>query len=120
MRILLVDDEKAFLFILGEILRTNGYAVTPAEDGQEAKALLDRGTYDLVISDVYMPRIDGFQLHAYVRSTAAHAQVPFIFLTGADHQETRTIARDRRRDAVLVKTAPVEEIVACIEKLRAA
>ncbi len=117
MRILLVDDEKAFLFILGEILRGTGHTVTPAEDGLEAKALLEAGSYDLVISDVYMPRLDGFELYEYIRSSNVHANIPFIFLTGADHQATRAMARDMRRDAVLVKTAPVEQIVECIEQL---
>ncbi len=116
MRILLVDDEQVFVFILGEVLRGAGYAVATAEDGQAARTLLEQGTFDCIISDVYMPHIDGFQLYEYVRSSPVHRNVPFIFLTGADHHETRSFARDTKLDAVLVKTAPVEQIVACIEQ----
>ena len=120
MRILLVDDEKGFLNILGDVLRDHGYDVVQAEDGGVARAIIDTQEFDLVISDVFMPTLNGSQFHHYVRSRAHAPEIPFIFLSGYDHDRARELVQNPRLDFFLSKTAPVEEIVACIQQSQTA
>jgi len=63
-RILLVDDEFDMLDMLGEVFRENGYAVETAENGIEALRVLARGSFDLLLSDINMPQMKGFELRA--------------------------------------------------------
>ena len=72
MKILTVDDHAESLFLLGALLRGHGHEVDTASDGHEALKLAESGAYDAVISDILMPRMDGFQfcreLREYLKS----------------------------------------------------
>jgi DNA-binding response OmpR family regulator len=120
MRILLVDDEESFLSVLGDALRDFGYEVTLAEDGGVARDLVDSERFDLIISDVFMPLVDGLELHRHIREGAQTRDVPFIFLSGYDYGRGEGPVHDPRRDFILSKTSSLEAIVACIELARAA
>ena len=120
MRILLVDDETSFLSVLGDVLRDYGYDVVQAENGDEARNLVDVQNFDLIISDVFMPTLNGSELHHYVRCGTHTRDVPFIFLSGFDHDRARGLVKDPHRDFFLSKTSPLETIVACIERARTA
>ena len=61
-RILVVDDERSMREMLGILLRRDGHDLTIAESGREAIDLLQKGSFDLVVSDVDMPRMDGLDL----------------------------------------------------------
>lgn len=81
-RILLVDDDEDLRTLVGYNLERAGFAVTPAKDGLEALELLAGGTFDLVVSDVMMPRMHGFELCRRVREQPELDDIPFLFLTG--------------------------------------
>ena len=94
-RILVVDDDDQIREILTDALSGDGHAVDGARDGGEALALLEQRPYDLVLSDLHMPRVDGPSLYEMLR-TRHHFPVRFatklprvIFMTGnpADHVE---------------------------------
>jgi CheY-like chemotaxis protein len=74
-RILVVDDDARSLKNVASFLRLEGYGVDEACDGNEAVNRLDNGEFDLILSDVFMPRLNGIQLLEYVRSV--RPQVPF-------------------------------------------
>jgi DNA-binding response OmpR family regulator len=118
MKILLVDDEEGFLSVMGGVLREQGYDVVLAEDGKKAREALEGEKIDLIISDVFMPTLDGVRFHSYVREFTDAKDVPFIFISGYDDEHTRGLAKDSPRDFFLSKTTPIEEIIALVEKLK--
>jgi diguanylate cyclase (GGDEF)-like protein/putative nucleotidyltransferase with HDIG domain len=79
-RILLADDEEAVRLVMGRQLRRAGYDVTLAEDGMAAAEYLKHETFDLIVSDMKMPRLDGMGLLAKAKELAPHTE--FIILTG--------------------------------------
>lgn len=119
MRILMVDDNKAFLNVMGDLLQEYGYEVFLAEDGKQAREFLEEERVDLIISDVFMPTLDGSRFHSYVREFSDASNVPFIFISGFDDEHTRKVVVDSKIDFFVSKTAPVESIVTLIESIKA-
>jgi PAS domain S-box-containing protein len=81
-RILVVDDSQEYCDLLKTLLSRNGYEAVSAGDGIEALEKLRAGAFDLVISDVLMPRMDGFQLCREVKTDEKLKAIPIVFLTG--------------------------------------
>ena len=117
MRILLVDDDETFLNTLEEVLQDKGHDVITAQDGKQAREALERVKIDLIISDVFMPTLDGVRFHSYVRGFTDARDVPFIFISGHDDKHLRGLAANSPNDYFLRKPVPVEEILALIEKV---
>ncbi|MBM3288550.1 MAG: response regulator [Candidatus Hydrogenedentes bacterium] len=80
LNILVVDDDPAVLELLGAYLDSQGYAVTTCRSGREALALIDRTHFDLVISDIEMAEINGYELLRQTR--AAHPKIGIVLMTG--------------------------------------
>jgi len=118
MRILLVDDEEGFLNIMDGVLRDHGYDVVKALDGKQAREALEGEKVDLIISDVFMPTLDGVRFHSFVREFTDAKDVPFIFISGYDDEHTRGLASDSPNDYFIGKTTPIEDILALIEKVK--
>src|SRR5436190_9526377 len=81
MKILSVDDKAENLYMLEALLRGHGHEVDSASNGLIALQLAERGVYDLIISDILMPRMDGFQLCRELKKDTRMCQIPFIFYT---------------------------------------
>jgi signal transduction histidine kinase len=79
--ILVVEDDAALLEGLRDILEYSGYVVYTARNGVEGLAELERHMPDLIVSDINMPRMDGYQFYAQVRAHPEWVRVPIIFLT---------------------------------------
>src|SRR5437867_2727142 len=79
MRILVVDDSSPHRRMLTAIFGHAGHQVLTAADGEAALALLERESVNAVVSDVRMPKLDGFQLCRAIRRDARWARLPFIF-----------------------------------------
>ncbi len=118
MKILVVDDNRGFLDVMGDFLKEYGYEVVLAEDGKQAREVLEEEKVDLIISDVFMPNLDGSRFHSYVREFTDAANVPFIFISGYDDEHTRRVVVDSTIDFFVSKTAPVETIVGLIERIK--
>jgi DNA-binding response OmpR family regulator len=118
MRILLVDDEEGFLGVMSGVLREHGYEVILAGDGKQAREALEEGNIDLIISDVFMPTLDGVRFHSFVREFSGMKDVPFIFISGYDDEHTRGLASQSPNDYFLGKTTPLEEIISLIDKVK--
>ena len=123
MRILVVDDNKGFLNVMGELLKDSGYEVVLAEDGKQAREqssaqLLSSQRVDLIISDVFMPTLDGSRFHSYVREFTDFSNIPFIFISGFDDEHTKKVVVDSKIDFFVSKTAPVDTIIKLIEQIR--
>ncbi len=68
-KILVVDDESGIRFLLSEILLSNGFEVSLASDGQESLDKLEQGHFDLVVTDINMPRLDGVAMLKRMKKT---------------------------------------------------
>jgi CheY-like chemotaxis protein len=84
LRVLVADDQEHMRELLVEALSADGHSVDPAEDGVAALKLLDQQPYDLVVSDLQMPEVDGPKLYEEVRKRRPTSAPSFIFITGED------------------------------------
>ena len=83
--VLVAEDDPNLGLLLTEFLKKKGYAVSWAQNGDEALDLFVKGSFDLCLLDVMMPKKDGFSLAKDIR--ANHQQVPIIFLTAKSMEE---------------------------------
>jgi two-component system chemotaxis sensor kinase CheA len=103
--VLIAEDSVTSRMLLKGILESAGYQVTTAVDGMDAFSLLQKAHFDLLVSDVEMPRMNGFELTAKVRSTKPLAQVPVVLVTGLDSRDDRERGITAGADAYIVKTS---------------
>ncbi|MCB9420333.1 MAG: hybrid sensor histidine kinase/response regulator [Ardenticatenaceae bacterium] len=104
-KILVVDDSMTTRNLEKTILETAGYQVQVATDGMEALQLLQtNGSCDLVVSDVLMPNMDGFQLTAAIRNDAALKEIPVILVTSLEKREDKEKGIEVGADAYIVKS----------------
>jgi len=118
VQILVVDDEDAVRLLIRRILEEKGYRVVTAADGNEGLAKLDQGGIDLVLLDINMPGLDGFQVLELIRR---RSNLPVIMLTGMDKVSTLRDTLDIGADDYITKPFSPLELVARIKaKLRRA
>jgi len=103
--ILVVEDSITSRALLKNILESAGYNITTAVDGIDAYTALKTGAFDLVVSDVEMPRMDGFDLTAKVRADKQLAQMPVVLVTALESREHRERGIDVGANAYIVKSS---------------
>jgi DNA-binding response OmpR family regulator len=108
-RILIVDDEPRYLRLLDANLRTEGYEVVTAQDGQQAVDVFSSQPIDLVLLDIMMPRLDGFGATQRIREFSS---VPIIILTAKGDEQDRVRGLDLGADDYLVKPFSATELLA--------
>jgi EAL domain-containing protein (putative c-di-GMP-specific phosphodiesterase class I) len=111
-RVLIVDDDPQLPLAFARILRANGFAVEQASDGSEAAAAIARGGFDVVLSDIDMPRLDGIGLLRAVR--LFDAELPVVLITASPAVETAIAALDNGAVRYLVKPVPAAELVRAV------
>jgi CheY-like chemotaxis protein len=116
-RILVVDDEADFRLILRSVLQAKGYESVLASNGEEALRKLEEGPVDFIISDIYMPVMDGIKFHRTVRAMFKYQNMPFLFVSAYDDQHTLQAVKDPRVDGFVKKGSRVEELTEWIEYL---
>jgi CheY-like chemotaxis protein len=107
MTILLVDDEPSYRMLVRLSLEAENWTVLEAGNGQEALDILHDETIDLIISDVYMPVMDGIKFHKNVRAMAKYQNAPFIFVSGFDDNYTMGAIQNVRIEGFARKAKPV-------------
>jgi DNA-binding response OmpR family regulator len=105
-RILLVDDEESLQKLLSYPLRSDGYEVVSAADGQEALDRFDEGVFDLVVLDVMLPRVDGFDV---CRKLRARSAVPIIMLTAKAEEFDKVLGLELGADDYITKPFSMRE-----------
>jgi DNA-binding response OmpR family regulator len=105
-RILLVDDELSVQKLLGYPLRKDGYEVVPALDGRQALEAVRDENFDLVVLDLMLPRVDGFEVCRRVRATSS---VPIIMLTARAEELDKVLGLELGADDYITKPFSVRE-----------
>ncbi len=113
-RVLIVDDEKFIRDILADFLGMEGYHVRTAEDGAAALNELDHAHYDLIISDLKMPRMGGIELLEAIATHAPHALT--VIMTGFGTVETAIDAMKRGAYDYILKPFKVEEVIHVVQR----
>lgn len=115
MHILVVEDEHKLAGILKRGLQENGYAVDLAYDGEDGLAFAESGGFDLIILDVMLPIIDGFQVARRLRED--RIDTPILMLTARDSIDDRVAGLDSGADDYLVKPFAFRELLARVRAL---
>jgi DNA-binding NarL/FixJ family response regulator len=116
-RLLLVDDEPALREAVKAYLENFGFAVDVATNGEEGWEMVRQNHPDLVITDVMMPRVDGYQLLKRLREDPQFKPLPVVFLTARGMTSDRILGYQARCDAYLSKPFDPDELVAIVENL---
>ncbi|CAM3822612.1 response regulator transcription factor [Mesobacillus thioparans] len=113
-KILVVDDEFEMRQLIGLYLRQESYQVENAENGQEAFEKVKRNDFDLIILDIMMPLVDGWQTIQHVRKVS---DVPVIMLTAKSSVKDKVAGLSSGADDYLVKPFEAEELLARVKAL---
>jgi two-component system chemotaxis sensor kinase CheA len=117
-RVLVVDDALTVRELQRSILERAGYEVVVAVDGKEALTRLAEGTFDLVLSDIEMPRMDGLELTEAIRSRANLAGTSILILTSRASEADKQRAMDVGADGYIVKSAfNASSLLSAVERL---
>ncbi|MBC7515206.1 MAG: response regulator transcription factor [Alkalinema sp. FL-bin-369] len=116
-QLLLVDDEPGLREAVQAYLEESGFTVQTANNGNEGWEMVQRFTPDLVISDVMMPQVDGYQLLKKLREDARFQALPVIFLTARGMTSDRISGYDAGCDAYLPKPFDPDELVSIIKSI---
>ncbi|HAA26879.1 MAG TPA: DNA-binding response regulator [Cyanobacteria bacterium UBA8553] len=115
MRILLVEDDERLSDVIAEDLTDHHYVIEVASDGQFGWELADTYTYDLILLDVMLPKIDGITLCQRLRSQGCC--IPILMLTARDTINDKVIGLDAGADDYLVKPFDLQELSARVRAL---
>jgi len=115
MHILIAEDDPTSLEFLAEGLRENGFKVDATQDGRQALVMLAQNTYDLIILDVMMPQIDGWEVLNRIRQH--RIATPVLFLTACDTVSDRVKGLELGADDYLVKPFAWAELLARVRTL---
>lgn len=111
IRILAVDDEKPIVELLKLTMRRSGYTCIGAYDGIQAADLIEKEVFDLVLLDIMLPGIDGFELMDYIRTTG----IPVIFLTAKNAVSDRVRGLRMGAEDYIVKPFDILELQARVD-----
>ena len=115
MKILVVEDERDLNRIITKHLKKNNYSVDRCFDGQEALDFISYSEYDLIITDIMMPNVDGYEFIDKLRANKNNT--PVIMLTAKDTLEDKIVGLDSGADDYIVKPFEFDELLARIRVL---
>ena len=115
MKILVVEDERDLNRIITKHLKKNNYSVDSCFDGQEALDFISYSEYDLIITDIMMPNVDGYEFIDKLRTNKNNT--PVIMLTAKDTLEDKIVGLDSGADDYIVKPFEFDELLARIRVL---
>ena len=108
-RILIVEDEMAISDLIKIGLESQGYKCEIALDGEKAADFIEQKEYDLVLLDIMLPKVDGYELLEYIKQTK---QIPVIFITAKSEVKDKVKGLKEGADDYITKPFDMEELVA--------
>ena len=118
MKILIIEDEAALVRILTDLLVRRGYEVQASFNGEDGLKNAASGKFDLIVLDVMLPRMDGFEVLEWLRSEPMIGRLPVAIVTDSDHDPYVDRAYRLGADSYLIKPPSQEELVALVQRLR--
>lgn len=115
--VMVVDDSLTMRKVLGRLLEREGYQVVVAKDGMDALQKLQETLPDIMLTDIEMPRMDGFELARNVRDDSRTANMPVIIISSRTAEKHRNLAHEIGVDAFLGKPVQDDELIAQISAL---
>jgi len=116
-RILIVEDEESLLKLETILLTVNGYEVSSASTGMDALEKLSAEQFDLVLLDIMLPDIDGYEICSRIKEDHRHADIPVVMLTGRKSTGDQERGASCGADAYLTKPFKSAMIIEVIERL---
>jgi len=116
-RLLVIDDEAKLLKAVAVTLQKEGYEVATARGGSEALVRIAETMPDLIVCDIRMPGLDGYELARSLRSHPRTELVPIVFLTAKDERRDRLAGLEAGVDAYLTKPFDPEELLVVIRNI---
>ena len=113
-RILVVDDDEMVLMALEELLKPEGFDVAAVSSGAEALEKLDKETYDLLMLDVIMPEMDGFELCKQIRTLDRYKETPVVFLTAKSREEDKAKGLEAGANLFLSKPISPDKLLGIV------
>ena len=113
LKVLIVEDEKAISNLILINLKAEGCSCTCAYDGKEAADQIEKNNYDLILLDIMLPEIDGYELLEYIRPT----ETPVIFITAKGNLHDRVQGLRLGADDYIVKPFQISELTARVDAL---
>ncbi len=115
-KILVVDDELDTVNLVRIILGTEGYPVQTAQDGQEAFLRISQEKPDLILLDIRLPGMDGYEICRKLKRSPETATVPIIMFSASDSKLTRTRVREAGADEFLLKPFTIKKLLGVVTK----
>ena len=115
IKVLLVEDETSLAMILSDTLEAQGFEMRTAHDGEEGLRMFDEQKPDVLVADVMMPKMDGYQVAREVR--AKRCTTSILMLTAKSAVEDRIYGLNSGADYYLTKPFDTRELLACINAL---
>jgi DNA-binding response OmpR family regulator len=115
--ILILEDEREFLETLSNLLRDQGYKVIESYSGEEAVGKLSECKPDLIIADIKLPGIDGFDFFSKVRKIDKYQTIPFIYLTAFNNLKAAIEAKATGAADYITKPFELEYLISRVKEL---
>ena len=115
MRILIIEDDRTLADSLRLMLDSKGYETEAVYDGESGREYAMLNTYDLIILDIMLPKLNGYQVAAYLRNQ--HNSVPILMLTAKSDIEDKVQGLNAGADYYLTKPFDARELLACVNAL---
>ncbi len=116
-KILVVDDDLGTRLSIGDYLELSGYEVVTANDGQQGLVMVNKHHPDLIVTDIIMPQMNGYELVRQVRQKPNFRLLPVILLTARTQTQERILGYQSGCDLYLPKPFELEELAAAINNL---
>ena len=116
-RILTVDDSTSIRQMVSFTLQKAGYEVAEAIDGRDGISKAGNGKFDLIITDLNMPNVDGIQLIASVRKMPGYSFIPILMLSTESLAEKKDAGRKAGATGWIVKPFNADQLIAVVQKL---
>ena len=116
-KILIVDDSESIRDVVNYTLETNGHNVLVGVDGKDAMKHLNGQHIDLIITDLYMPVMDGISLIKQIRKNESYKRTPILFLTTESQQDKKMEAKNAGATGWIVKPFIPENLISVINKV---
>jgi len=117
IKILAIDDEEDFTFFLKHNLERIKYQIITASGGEEGIELAKKEKPDLILLDLMMPKIDGFEVSRRLKEDPKTTSIPIVMLTAKDDEEACKKALSLKNEDYLIKPMEVEDLRAKIEEV---